>query len=154
MGTVTLTGPVPPEDRLSISGYAWFFAGGLIAHVSKKQTTHALSSTEAEYMAITHALQEGIWLKSLFTALHVSLRLPIILYVDNTEAISLSKEPKNHGHFKHIDIRYHFIREYIENGVVLPNWFSSHRNIADILTKALPRPLFLKHATGLQLVSR
>lgn len=110
------------------------FTGGLIAHVSKKQTTHALSSTEAEYMAITHALQEGIWLKSLFAALHVPLGLPITLYVDNTGAILLSKEPKNHGHSKHIDIQYHFIHKYIENGVFLPSWLPSHRNVADILT--------------------
>jgi hypothetical protein len=143
-----------PDDRLSISGYAWFFAGGLIAHVSKKQSTHALSSTEAEYMAVTHAIQEGIWLKSLFTALHVPTPLPIVLYVDNTGAIALSKEARFHIRSKHIDIRYYFIREYIENGVFLPNWLPSHKNVSDILTKALPRPLFVKHVEGLQLVSR
>jgi hypothetical protein len=143
-----------PDDHLSISGYAWFFAGGLIAHVSKKQTTHTLSSTEAEYMAITHAIQEGIWLKSLFTALHVPTPLPIVLYVDNTGAIALSKEAHFYIHSKHIDIHYYFIREYIENGVFLPNWLPSHRNVSDILTKALPCPLFVKHVEGLQLVSR
>jgi hypothetical protein len=51
------------EHHLSISGYTWFYAGGIIAHMSKKQTTHALSSTEAEYMAVTHVFQEGIWLR-------------------------------------------------------------------------------------------
>lgn len=142
-----------PEDRLSISGYTWFFAGGLIAHVSKKQTTHVLSSTEAEYMAVTHALQEGIWIKSLFTALRVPLLLPIILYMDNTGAISLSKEAKNNIRSKHINIQYHFIREYIENGIFSPFWLPSHKNITDILTKALPCPLFLQHITALQLVS-
>lgn len=105
-------------------------------------------------MAVTHALQEGIWIKSLFTALRVPLLLPITLYMDNTGAISLSKEAKNNIRSKHIDIRYHFIREYIENGIFLPYWIPSHRNIADILTKALPRPLFVQHTTALQLVSR
>jgi hypothetical protein len=57
-------------DCLSISGYAWFFAGGVIAHTSKKQNTCALSFTEAEYMAIMHAIQEGLWIKSLIIVLH------------------------------------------------------------------------------------
>lgn len=146
-----------PEDRLSISGYTWFFASEssrLITHVSKKQTIHTLSSTETEYMAVTHALQEGIWIKSLFISLHISLLLPIIMYMDNTGAIFLSKEAKNNIHSKHIDIRYHFICEYIKNSTFLPYWIPSHRNIADILTKALPCPLFQQHTTGLRLVSR
>lgn len=142
------------EDRLSISGYAWFFAGGLIAHVSKKQTTHALSSTEAEYMAVTHVMQEGLWLKSFVMELHIPITFPIVIYMDNTGAISLSKEAKNHIRSKHIDIRYHFIREWIEKGVFLPYWLPSHRNVADILTKALPRPLFTKHVASLRLLSR
>jgi len=74
--------------------------------------------------------------------------------MDNTGAISLSKEAKNHENSKHIDIRYHFIRECIENGVFLPHWLPSHRNVADILMKALPRPLFVKHLEGLRLVSQ
>jgi hypothetical protein len=143
-----------PMDLLSMTGYAWFFAGGLIAHVSKKQTTHALSSTEAEYMAVTHALQEGIWLKSLFAELCIPLSLPIVLYMDNTGAISLSRDAKHHNWSKHIDIRYHFIREYIENGIFSPCWVPSHKNIADVLMKALPRPLFATHVNSLQLLSR
>lgn len=101
------------EDRLSISGYAWFYTGGLIPHVSKKQATHALSSTEAEYMAVTHVMQEGLWLKSFITELHIPLSFPIVVYMDNTGAIALSKEAKNHIQSKHIDIHYHFIREWI-----------------------------------------
>jgi hypothetical protein len=143
-----------PEDRLSISGYAWFYAGGIIAHASKKQSTHALSSTEAEYMAITHVIQEGLWLVSLFNEIHVPLPSPIVIHIDNTGAISLSKEAKNHIRSKHIDVRYHFIRGHVERGTFLPKWLPTHMNTADIFTKALPRPLFLKHSTGLQLVTR
>lgn len=143
-----------PIDRLSISGYIWFYAGGVIAHVSKKQTTHALSSTEAEYMAATHVIQEGLWIKSLLVALHVNIPFPIIIHMDNTGAISLSAEARNHIRSKHIDVRYHFIREHVERGTFLLTWVPSHKNTADILTKALPRPLFEKHMPGLQLVSR
>jgi hypothetical protein len=143
-----------PVDRLSISGYVWFFAGGVIAHVSKKQTTHALSSTEAEYMAVTHVIQEGLWLKSLLVQLHVPLAFPILIYMDNTGAISLSTEARNHIRSKHIDVRYLFIREHIEEGTFLLKWVPSHMNTADIFTKALARPLFEKHLPGLRLASR
>lgn len=143
-----------PIDRLSISGYVWFFAGGIIVHVPKKQSTHTLSSTEAEYMVVTHILQEGLWLKSLLTQLHITLPLPILVYMDNTGAISLSTEARNHIWSKHIDVRYLFIREHIEQGTFLLKWLPSHMNTADIFTKALVRPLFEKHLPSLQLVSR
>jgi hypothetical protein len=142
-----------PQNRLSISGYTWFYAGGIITHASKKQVMHALSSTEAEYMAITHAIQKGLWLCSMFNELHIPLSLPVIIHIDNTGTITLLKEAKNHIRSKHIDVHYHFIRGHIERGTFLPEWLPSHRNMADILTKALPRPLFLKYIAGLQLVS-
>jgi hypothetical protein len=105
-------------------------------------------------MAITHAIQKGLWLRSMFNELHIPLSLPVIIHIDNTGTIALSKEAKNHIRSKHIDVHYHFIRGHIERGTFLPEWLPSHRNTADILTKALPRPLFLKYIAGLQLVSR
>jgi hypothetical protein len=105
-------------------------------------------------MAITHTIQDGLWLRSMFSELHISLPTPIVIHIDNTGAISLSKEAKNHIWSKHIDVRYHFIRGHIERGTFLPRWLPSHRNTADILTKPLTRPLFLKHVIGLQLVPR
>jgi hypothetical protein len=132
----------------------WYYARGLIVHVSKKQATIALSSTEAEYMAVTHVIQEGLWLKSLLIELQVPLSLPIIIHMDNTGVISLSKEARNHIRSKHIDVPYHFIRIHIEQHTYLPKWLPSDKNTTDILTKALPRPLFLKHLTGLKLVTR
>ena len=69
-----------PEDRVSITGYCWFYHGGVISHVSKKQSTQALSSTEAEYMAITSALQEGLWLRTFFQLLSIPFPTPIHLY--------------------------------------------------------------------------
>jgi hypothetical protein len=143
-----------PDDHLSISRYAWFFAGGLITFVSKKQNMHVLSSTKAKYMAITHIIQEGLWLKLLFKELHLPVLLPIMIYMDNTGAISLSKEAKHHARSKHINVQYHFICEHIESNTFLPKWLPSHNNTADILMKALAHPLFLKHVNGLQLVSR
>lgn len=142
-----------PEDRISVSGYVWFYNGGPISHSAKKQTTHALSSTEAEYMALTAAIQDGLWLQSLFSCISVPITLPLQLFADNAGAIALSKEAANHIRTKHIDLRYHFIRRHIEEGTFLPIWLSTHKNTADIFTKALPRPIFVQHRAGLALVS-
>lgn len=143
-----------PEDRVSVSGYVWFFNGGPVSHSAKKQSTHALSSTEAEYMALTGAIQDGLWLCSFFECIGISLKLPLQLYADNAGAIALSKEAANHIRTKHIDLRYHFIRRHIEEGTFLPIWLSTHKNTADVFTKILPHPIFVQHRSGLSLVSR
>jgi hypothetical protein len=142
-----------PEDRISISGYVWFYNGGPVSHSAKKQTTHVLSSTEAEYMALTATIQDGLWLKSFFGCVGIPLALPLQLFADNAGAIALSKEAANHIRTKHIDLRYHFIRRHIEEGTFEPVWLSTHKNVADIFTKSLPRPLFTHHRNGLSLIS-
>lgn len=142
-----------PEDQVSISGYIWFFNGGPVSHSAKKQTTQALSSTEAEYMALTSAIQDGLWLQSFFGCLKLTLLLPLQLFADNAGAIALSKEATNHIRTKHIDLHYHFIRHHIEDRTFIPIWISTHKNTADIFTKALPRPAFTHHCSGLSLVS-
>lgn len=141
-----------PEDRISISGYVWFYNGGPVSHSAKKQTTQALSSTEAEYMALTSAIQDGLWLQSFFGCLSIPLSLPLQLFADNAGAIALSKEAANHTRTKHIDLRYHFIRRHIEEKTFAPVWLSTHKNTADIFTKLLPRPAFMHHRSGLALV--
>ena len=143
-----------PEDRISVTGYCWFFHGGVVSHVSKKQTTQALSSTEVEYMAIAAAFQEGLWLHSFFELLDIPIPTPIRLYINNASAVALSKEASTNNRMKHIDIHFHFCRSHIESGTFSTEWLSSSKNTADILTKALPRPLFQRHASGLSLVSR
>ena len=81
-----------PEDHVSITGYCWFYHGGMISHMSKKQFTQALSSTEARYMAIMSALQEGLWLHTFFQLLSIPFPTPIHLYVDNAGTITVSCE--------------------------------------------------------------
>lgn len=93
----------------SISGYAWYYTGGLISHVSKKQMTVTLSSTEAKYIAATHVMQEGLWLHSLFTELRIPFDTPVPIHLDNLGAIALLSTAKFHQYTKHIDLHYHFI---------------------------------------------
>jgi hypothetical protein len=127
------------QDRHSISGYTFRFLGGTVSWSSKRQS---LSSTEAEYIAATHATKEAIWLRFLIGELTSPLEFPTPLFCDNNGAISLAKNPVFHPRTKHIDIRYHYIREKVENREITIIRVSSNENTADIFTKALSRPKF------------
>jgi hypothetical protein len=140
-----------PEDWISISGYVWFFNGGPISHSSKKQLTHALSSTEAEYMALTTTIWDSLWLVSFFKCLKIPLTFPLRIFADNAGAITLFEEAANHTCTKHIDLHYHFIWVHIEDETFKPKWLSTH--ITDIFTKCLPHPLFLHHQSSLSFIS-
>ncbi|KAG3230733.1 hypothetical protein PI124_g24169 [Phytophthora idaei] len=108
------------ETRRSTSGYAFMVNGGCISWRSKKQRTVALSSTEAEYMALTEAAQEAIWLKAFLCELgEMKSDDPVNIYEDNQGSIALAKNPEFHKRTKHIDIRYHFVRERVEDGQVV-----------------------------------
>ena len=116
---------------------------------SQKQRTIALSSTEAEYMAITEADKEAIWIQSLYSEITGKEHKLQIIPVDNQGAMKLAKNPQFHNRTKHIDIRYHFIRETIESDLVELQYVQTEDNIADILTKALPRPRHEHHMNGM-----
>ena len=97
------------EDRRAISGYAFMVNGGAVSWSAKRQELISLSMTESEYVAITHAAKEALWLCTLISQL-VGVILPLTtLFSDNQSAIALTKEHQYHAHMKHIDIRFHFI---------------------------------------------
>jgi hypothetical protein len=141
-----------PADRVSISGYVWFYAGGPISWSSKKQTTHALASTDAEYMAVTELIREGLWLRSQGLEVGLPFSEPIDCHINNTGAIAISRKSSGHTRTKHIDVRYHFIREHVDNGRFNPLWVSTSLNVADIFTKSLARPAHTKFVNALSLV--
>ena len=108
------------ESRRSTSGYAFMMNSGCISWRSKKQRTVALSSTEAEYMALSEATQEAVWLKVFLCELgEMAKDEAIKIYEDNQGSIALAKNPEFHKRTKHIDIRYHFVREKVEDGQVV-----------------------------------
>jgi hypothetical protein len=133
-------------------GYCWLFYGGIISHMPHKQQTQALSSTEAEYMAVMAAIQEGLWLCSLLQMLCQPQPVPTCIYVDNAGVITLTHEVAKNHHIKHIDIHYHFCCMHVESGVLCPEWVPSSHNTADMLTKLLLCPSFTQHVHGLALV--
>lgn len=142
-----------PVTRKSVSGYAITIAGAAISYQSKKQKTTALSSMEAEYIAVAELVQEVLWLSGLYQELGIQLSTPILINEDNQSCIAYSKNDVNHGRAKHIDIKYHFVKDLIKEGKIKLQYIESNDNIADIFTKALSKPSFEKHRKGLGLLT-
>ena len=124
-------------DRRSISGYCFRLSEGssLISWKSRKQPTVALSTCEAEYIAMSFAIQESKHLNHLLSELMGADEMTVDLHVDNKGAIDLAKNPINHQRSKHIDIRYHYIRSQIQSGRIKLHYIPTSENIADIFTK-------------------
>jgi hypothetical protein len=141
-------------DRYSVSGYAWFFHGCLVSWGSKKQKSISLSSTESEYVAMSLACQEGLWLRSSLSEAKLPIPSPIIVLGDNESAISLAHNNSSHSKAKHIELRHHFIRDLVTSGDFTIEWVPSRENTADIFTKPLDRHLLEAHVVGLGLVTR
>jgi hypothetical protein len=141
------------DDHKSTSGYVFMAAGGAITWKSKKQTTIALSSTEAEYVALSEAAREACWLRSLYEELGYSQKFPITIKGDNDGSIAMAKNPQFHSRSKHVAIRWHWIRELVEKGIVTIKNCRDPQQTADVLTKALPRPKHCQHTTEMGLAS-
>jgi hypothetical protein len=124
-----------------------------VSWFSRKQKSVALSSAEAEYMAASQASCEALWLRKMLVGLFgVQLR-PTVIYCDNQSCIKLSKNPVFHDRPKHIEIRYHFIHDYVQRGVVELQYISTDEQVADILSKALNRGKFVIFRDKLGVVS-
>jgi Reverse transcriptase (RNA-dependent DNA polymerase)/gag-polypeptide of LTR copia-type/GAG-pre-integrase domain len=126
-----------PSDRKSISGYTAILSGAAISWSSKKQATVSLSSTEAEYIAAARAAQEATWIHTFLSEIGHPLKKPITLYVDNQSAIKLIQNPVAHDRTKHIDIKYHFIRDAQAREIIKVEYCPTNDQVADVLTKPL-----------------
>lgn len=132
------------NDRKSTSGYVFMLNGGAVSWSSKKQKCVALSTAEAEYVALSSAAQESIWLRQLLMELGSSPETPTVIFEDNLSTIAMTKNPQFHGRAKHIDIKHHFIREQVSHGTVQLEYCPTTDMTADILTKGLSRETFVK----------
>lgn len=145
------------DTRRSTTGFIVALGSDLLDWQSRKQTTVALSTCEAEYMAISAASQAVAWARGFLheieaieagvatesgEKLHPSTSVPI-LFSDNKAAIALAKNDILHSRSKHIDIKHHFIREQLDSGLITLQWISSEQQLADALTKALSPRVFL-----------
>lgn len=131
-------------DRKSTSGHVFFLGKNLITWSSQKQKIVALSSCEAEYVAIAAATCQGLWLSRLLEDITGTSPAQFKLLVDNKSAIALSKNPVHHDRSKHIDVKFHFVRDCMEKKQVEIDHVGTQDQLADALTKALGRVRFIE----------
>lgn len=139
-------------DRKSNSGYVFKLFGGAISWRSKKQECVALSSTEAEVISLTEAVKEGIWIRRLLKEIKQNIKDLVIIYEDNQSCLKMVQNTNPNKRTKHIDVRYHFIKDYIKKGVISCQYCCSEEMIADVLTKPLNRIKFEKFRSMMGLV--
>ena len=131
------------SDRKSTSGYCFLFNSGLISWRSVKQSCVALSSTEAEYVALSGCVQEALFLDQLLVDLKFDFDGPILVFEDNQSALCLAENSKNHPRTKHIQIKYHFVRNIIADNKIKVKYCPTELMLADIFTKALAPQKFI-----------
>lgn len=129
------------DTRRSLTGFVFQIFGCTVSWKASLQHVVALSTTEAEYIAVTEAVKEALWLKELINELGVKQET-ITMFSDSQSAIYLTKNQMFHGRTKHIDIRVHFIRKVIARGDVKMEKVRIKDNLADMLTKSLPTAKF------------
>jgi hypothetical protein len=132
------------DDRKSTSGMVFYLGPNPISWNSQKQKVVALSSCEAEYIAASTAACQGVWLRRLLADLAKKKVQKVSLKIDNQAAISLCKNPVHHERSKHIDTRFHYIRECIEEGMIEVQHVNTNDQLADILTKSLGKQKFIE----------
>ena len=129
-------------DRRSITGWVSKVNGDPISWSSKKQSTVALSTCEAELYAEAAAIQEVLWLRGLLKELGLHSQVGSIVHGDNQSAIAVTKNGIKGERTKHVDVKYHFVTETVDRGDVQLKWIPTAEQQADIFTKALPQPTF------------
>jgi hypothetical protein len=140
-------------DRKSTSGYIAMLANGPISWRSKKQSIVALSTAEAEYVSLSSAAQEVVWLRGLLNELGLTQQTPTIIYEDNQSAIAIAQNPVHHAKTKHIDIKYHHVRQTIADQTITLQYCPSNKMVADMLTKPIAAGLFVTLRTKMGLIA-
>ncbi|KAK2452968.1 putative mitochondrial protein [Trifolium repens] len=140
------------DDRKSTTGYLYMLGSGAISWSSKKQPIVTLSTTEAEFVAAASCACQGIWLRNVLDFLKQKQQGCTIIYCDNSSSIKLSKNPVMHGRCKHINVRFHFLRNLTKDGVIELVHCKTDEQLADLFTKPLKLESFCKLREGLGMV--
>ena len=114
-------------------------ASGPILWETKRQDTVVLSTVETEFMALSRVIAQALWISKYFEEIRLLVTKPVLIYADNNGAIALSSNDKNHRRTKHIDVQHYFVKEYIKANDITFQYIPSSMNLADFLTKSLPR---------------
>ncbi|KAM6544009.1 hypothetical protein CsatB_008456 [Cannabis sativa] len=130
------------DDRKSTSGGCFYLGNNLVSWHSKKQNSISLSTAEAEYIVAGSCCTQLLWMKQMMADYGFDLKT-LTIFCDNTSAINISKNLVQHSRTKHIDICHHFIRELVENKILVLEYVETSKQIADIFTKALDSVRFI-----------
>ena len=143
------------DDSRSTSGYVFLMSGGAVAWSSRKKPIVTLSTTEAEYIAAATCACQAIWMKRILKEIGHKQDEEMVLFCDNTSTIKLSKNVVMHRKSKHIRVRYHFLRELANEGVVKLVYCSTEEQLADIMTKPFKMASFqrIREALGIKIVN-
>ena len=139
------------DDMRSTTGFCFNFGSGIFSWSSKKQDVIAQSTAEAEYVAANATVNQAIWIRKILADLHMKQNEPTQIHVDNQAAIAISNDSVFHGKTKHFKIKLYHLREEQKDGEVKLLYCKIEDQIADVLTKALPKARFetLKSKIGL-----
>lgn len=140
------------DSRRSNTGFIIMLGNSVISAKSKRQETPAKSTTDAEYMSLCAAISEVLYLLPLIEEMGYKQELPINVFEDNQSCIAIAKNPVNNVRSKHIAVKYHFIRHYIDTKVINVIYCKTGEMIADIMTKGLPKIQFIHHRTNMQIL--
>ncbi|XP_038704736.1 secreted RxLR effector protein 161-like [Tripterygium wilfordii] len=132
------------EDMKSTSGYVFMLGSGAVSWSSKKQPIVTLSTTEAEFIAAASCSCQAVWMRRILGEVDHEQSEATVVFCDNSSTIKLSKNPVLHGRSKHIDVRFHFLRELTNDGVVEMVHCGPQEQVADIMTKPLKLDDFVK----------
>jgi hypothetical protein len=138
------------DTSRSTTGFVFTLAGGPVSWQSKRQSTVALSTAEAEYMALCDGTKEALFMRQILADIGFKPTKPTALLEDNKAAILMTAKPIHHQRSKHIHVRFHFTREAVERGEIKIEYVNTSAQLADYLTKALPKDAFLKCRGELQ----
>lgn len=127
------------EARQSTSGVVFMYGDGPVLWLSRRQSVVALSTAEAEYIASFDATREAAWLRQLYHDITNIDCSPLTLYIDNQSAICIANNTSSSRRSCHMDVRYHYVREEVQNNHIKTVYCPTEQMIADILTKAMPR---------------
>jgi hypothetical protein len=141
--------PSPCTFRRSTSGFVGFLAGGPIFFRSARQARTVTSSTAAEFLAAAEVTKPVLHSRILLEELGFGISGSTVIREDNRPVVAMVVNPVYQGRTRHLDVQYHFVRECVADGVVRFKWVSGNVNVADILTKPLAAPVFIKHCDKL-----
>jgi transposase InsO family protein len=128
-----------PDTRRSTTGYVFLMSGGAVSWCCRRQSTTAQSSCESEYMAAAEAVREAIWQRTMLEEVGFGVNGALVIGCDSESAIKLGGDPVYHERTKHIDVRMHFLREHVRRGTVALVYVPTAEQVADVLTKPVPR---------------